>query len=419
MKIVELRAENVKRLAAVDITPEGAMVVVGGENAAGKSSVLDSIAYAIGGKGLLPDKPLRDGARTGQVVVRLGGDDTPPLVVTRTFTEKGSTLRVTAGGEKQSSPQSLLDNLCGKIAFDPLAFTREHPAKQADILRNLVGLDFTDLDAKRAELYERRTEVNRDVKALQARQTARGPVVDAPDEEVSVEDLVATLQRQRAVNSENADAKRELEAAEADVAKCKERFVAANARVTKTRGMPVYRPNEDVASTEKQIVESREINERVRANDERKQINSELITSEANADALTTRIESCNAGKQAKMRAATWPVEGLGFSGDGVTFNGLPFGQASSAERLRVAVAIGLALNPTLRVLLIRDGSLLDDNNLAVVARMADAANAQVWVERVGGGDECAVVIEDGRVKTDGAAASHLGGGVDGKKLET
>jgi hypothetical protein len=88
----------------------------------------------------------------------------------------------------------------------------------------------------------------------------------------------------------------------------------------------------------------------------------------------------------------------FGFGEDGITFNGLPFEQASSAEQLRVAVAMGLALNPTLRVLLIRDGSLLDAENLGMVAEMAAEADAQVWIERVGEGDECAVVIEDGHV---------------------
>ena len=105
------------------------------------------------------------------------------------------------------------------------------------------------------------------------------------------------------------------------------------------------------------------------------------------------------------MAAAAFPVVGLGFNDNGVTFNGVPFSQASSAEQLRVSVAMGLALNPTLRVVLIRDGSLLDDDSLAMVATMAAEKDSQVWIERVGHGEETSVVIEDGAVMAQKAVA--------------
>jgi hypothetical protein len=93
------------------------------------------------------------------------------------------------------------------------------------------------------------------------------------------------------------------------------------------------------------------------------------------------------------------PVTGLGLSEDGVTLNGLPLDQASAAEQLRVSVAIGIAMNPRLRVLLLRDASLLDRDSLALLADMAKAAGAQVWLERVEDDSATAVVIEDGMVK--------------------
>jgi hypothetical protein len=92
-------------------------------------------------------------------------------------------------------------------------------------------------------------------------------------------------------------------------------------------------------------------------------------------------------------------VPGLALGESGPTFNGVPLSQASGAERLRVSVAIGLALNPRLRVLLVRDASLLDENSLRLVAEMAQDAGAQVWLERVGDGDPGAVIIADGQVQ--------------------
>jgi len=102
---------------------------------------------------------------------------------------------------------------------------------------------------------------------------------------------------------------------------------------------------------------------------------------------------------KAQLAAAKFPVEGLSFDEAGVLFNGIPFPQASAAEKLRVSVAMGIAMNPEFKVMLIRDGSLLDETNLATVAKMAAKSGAQVWIERVGKGKECQVIIEDGYVE--------------------
>ena len=98
------------------------------------------------------------------------------------------------------------------------------------------------------------------------------------------------------------------------------------------------------------------------------------------------------------LAAATMPVDGLGFDDHGVTFNGVPFGQASAAEQIRVSLAMAMALNPSLRVIRILDGSLLDADSMAAIAAMAKAGDYQVWVERVADDADTAVVIEDGSV---------------------
>ena len=91
----------------------------------------------------------------------------------------------------------------------------------------------------------------------------------------------------------------------------------------------------------------------------------------------------------------------MGVDGDlQVTLDGLPFNQASSAQQLRCSVAMGLAFNPKLRVMVIEDGSLLDEDSLAILSEMADEADAQVWIERVSEGEECTVIIEDGIIKS-------------------
>ena len=104
--------------------------------------------------------------------------------------------------------------------------------------------------------------------------------------------------------------------------------------------------------------------------------------------------------KKAKaITKAKFPIDGLAVGDDGVTFDGIPLAQCSTSQQIRTSVAIGLAMNPKLRVLLIREGSLLDTDNLAMVAQMAEEADAQIWLERVSQGDECSVIMEDGAIK--------------------
>lgn len=159
MKITELQVENVKRVRAVRIRPDGSLVIIGGKNGAGKSSVLDSIEMALGGGKTLPPDPVRRGARKAKIVADLGD-----LVVERTITNKGTQLVVrNADGVEQRSPQALLDALCTRIAFDPLSFAREKPDVQDRILKELMGLDFTDIEERRRAAFDSRKLLNREL----------------------------------------------------------------------------------------------------------------------------------------------------------------------------------------------------------------------------------------------------------------
>lgn len=411
-KIIKLTAENVKRLKAVEITPDGNLVVIGGRNAQGKTSVLDCIMYALAGGKTIPAKPLRDGEKKGKIVAEL-----EDLIITRTFTEAGGgTLKVeNKEGAQFKSPQAILDGLTGQLAFDPLAFSRMEPRKQLDTLRELVGLDFAEEDAKRKALYEERTAVNRDGKALAAQYEAAPHHADAPDEETPLSDLlaeqdaIAAKQRERdeitrtldSLNTLETDTRGEIERVEAKLvtlrerlADIKERQKAEGAGLAKTEDMQTA-----LASVKQRITMADETNRKARENKYRASLAAKLEDKRAESQQLGDEIRALDAAKATKIAAAAFPIDGLTISDDGVLYNGIPLSQASAAEQLRVSVAIGIAANPKLRVMLIRDGSLLDDDSLAMVASMAQDADTQVWLERVGKGAECSVIIEDGAVE--------------------
>lgn len=409
MHIIKLEAENIKRLHAVKIAPNGSLVQITGPNGAGKSSVLDAITYALGGKSMQPAKPLRRGTKHARVVINLG-DKT---LVRRVWDADGSSRLTVESkeGARFSSPQKLLDELVGELTFDPLAFSVMSAKDQAATLKRVAGLDFDHLDGKRVSLFEKRAEVNRDLKALKAQRDAIAEAeAEAPDEEVSVavlsEQLTESLQDQSHNEQCRLEAERGLqdyESAECDLrqaerdlesAKQAATDAAENVRVRNKAIDKLVDPN--IAGIKQQIANAEGINRRVREQKQRHALTTQVTATEADAAKLSAQIDAIDTDKAQQLADASLPVEGLGVGDDGVTLNKLPFEQASSAEQLRVSIAMGIAINPKLRIMLIRDGSLLDPDNLALVAKMADEHDVQVWLERVADSEGVGVYIEDG-----------------------
>jgi DNA repair exonuclease SbcCD ATPase subunit len=422
MKIVKLTAENIKKLVAVEITPTGELVEITGRNGAGKSSVLDAIWWAVAGTKSIQAVPIRSGADKARIRLDLG-----ELIVERRFTPKGSTLSVEkADGARYPSPQSILDALLGALAFDPLAFVGQAPADQLDTLRRLVPLDVDpdQLDRLNAGDFAKRTDLSRDARARRAQ--ADGIVVrkDLPAEALDVAavkdalaaaatsnaELVARQSRReeagRGVEAQRVTAderrvraqnlRQQAQVLDEDAAEIERRADEMADKLAKAPPLPTP---VDATALRAELDMAEATNAGLAARTRRAALVIEAEQLEGNAKTLTTTMEAREAEKAAAIAKAPMPVPGLGF-GDGlVTFEGRPFAQASTAEQLRVSVAIAMAANPKLRVLRIKEGSLLDADNLALIAGMAKEHDYQIWIERVDTSGKVGVVIEDGTVK--------------------
>ena len=154
----------------------------------------------------------------------------------------------------------------------------------------------------------------------------------------------------------------------------------------------------DLDAIRAQMATAETNNAKVRANQERSKLGVNLAKLKEQWQALTKMLEDIDANKAGQLASVKFPIDGLSFTDDGVLLNGLPFDQASASQRIKVSAAIGVALNPELRVMLIRDGSLLDDNSMAMLAEIAEKSDTQVWLETVNSNNETAVHIEDGMV---------------------
>ncbi len=432
LHVVELRSENVKRVRAATIRPDGGLVVIGGRNGQGKSSLLDSLEMALGGGKTIPADPVRHGARKARVVVDLG-----ELVVERTFSAKGTQLVVrNADGEPQASPQKMLDKLYSKVSLDPLAFTRMDPKQQDATLKEVLGLDFSKIDAERQQLYDARRELNREAKRLEAQLDAMPSLAGVPDKEESVSALVEEIDRCNEVKAANdrkrgelndanddlvdldekrSDLQGEIEELEAELAQKRqalaeleqERTKAAESREKLAAEVEALE-DPDVSELRERIEKAEETNVKVRQKRHRAELEAELRQREQASEKATAKIEALDAEKARQLEQAEFPVEGLGFDDTGPTLGGVPLEQASQAEKLRITVAIGAALNARVKIALVREASLLDEESMRLLAEEAARHDLQLWLERVSAdGAGCSVLIEDGEVVEGATAAAE------------
>lgn len=373
-----------------------------------------------------------------------------------------TTLTVeSADGFRAPSPQEAMDKLMGRITMDPLSFKRMKNKDQYDQLKVFVpDFDFDDMAAKNKSDFDKRTEANRDAKRARAA-AEMVHVPDSIDAEtqpideaaltaelagagehngktearrIQVQELIdaspATLAKMEADSNAAIKLSQDRSAArvkeiEAEIARLQAGIVAINKQAeddqnklavdcssamgvqrnaiadmqtTLDSAGPLPEPIDTEALTTK-ITEARWTNQAIRSRDERAKHIAEAERLEAVSSNLTTAMEGRDKMKADAIAAAELPVPGLGF-GDGlVTIDGLPFDQASDAQQLRTSIAIAIATAGTLRVIRVRDGSLLDEEGLQLLAEMADKADMQVWLERVANDGKVGFVLVDGHLE--------------------
>jgi DNA repair exonuclease SbcCD ATPase subunit len=423
MKILRFEAENIKKLKVVAIKPDGHIVEITGPNGSGKSSVLDGIYYALAGAKDIPSQPIRRGQLKAHVTLELG-----EMTVTRKFSkDTGTSLVVEAkNGARFGTPQRLLDEMLGTLTFDPLAFSRMEPKKQLDQIRSMVKLelDIDKLDADNRNDFEKRTELNREIKSLDAQGFGFSFPEDTPDEEIDISKLageledagkhnagielvhreISTIKSAITIRIDNADRHHreaeQLRARAKDLDASAELLLEENrASITKLESIVIPKVI-DTAEVRELINSAREINSSVAKKKQQAAIYAQARQKRAAAEALTEAMAARLNAKNTAIAAAKMPIEGLSFGEGEVVYNGLPFDQASSAEQLRVSVAVAMAANPKLKVLRIQDGSLLDENSMKLLTAMAEESDYQVWIERVDTSGKVGVVMEDGSVAT-------------------
>lgn len=411
VKINELLIENVKRVKAVQFEPSAdGLTIIGGRNGQGKTSVLDAIAWALGGNNYKPSIPERDGAL---VPPNLHIELSNGLIVERKG--KNSTLKVTDPNGNKSG-QQLLNEFVSTLALDLPKFINGSDKDKADSLLKILGIGdvLAQLDVKENQLYAQRTEVGRiaDRKKKAADEMPMYPNV--PKEPVSATELIKAQQEILAWNGENERKRQDAARYEQILANAQIAFDEAKAALQKAeqdcltaRKSAEDLHDESTAELEKNLAEIEALNIKIRANSTKEAAEIEANNLQQEYDGLTEQIESIREERSKLLDSAELPLPGLSVKDGKLIYNNMLWDGMSGSDQLKVATAIVRKLNPQCGFVLMDKLEQMDLETLREFGAWLKQEGLQVIATRVSTGDECSIIIEDGMVKGDTEAVKE------------
>jgi prefoldin subunit 5 len=456
--IIRVTAEAFKNIKVVDFVPNRFITKISGANGAGKTSAIDAIFNALAPRKTVPPHLLRQGQKKGFLRI-----ETNSHIVTRRLDEKGGGLEIEAKatGTLLKAPDDWLAGMAGDLGFDPLKFMRMKPEEQFDVLKGLVKMeeDIDDLETRN----ENDSETLKKIKAeAKAKEHARDELTVDKTLATETVDIDALLAEARAVTDHNRaidqqerereDHKRERDQVVRAIEDRTQRIGQLRAELDRMQkandadsadlgkrneAIAAWKPlaaHKDRHELDERISAASTTNQRVTVNnnnrEQRAKLDNEVDGIKDKMKALedATRVRKLTIART--LEKAKFPVKGLSFdtveegsSGRErknpkkiVTYNGIPLADASSAEQIRVSTAIGMAGKPDLRFLLIREGSLLDENGWTILEQMAHENNFQILSEVVDTTGKVGIFLEDGTIKAVNAEQDTAAAATPAKK---
>lgn len=416
VKINTLELENVKKIRAVQLTPsKNGLTIIGGRNRQGKTSVLDGIAWALGGNRFKPSEPHRDGSVSDpHLKVTLDNG----IVVERSG--KNGALKVLDPSGNRAG-QALLDGFIETFALDLPRFMIGSPKEKADTLLKIIGVGdkLYELEREEKRLYDERRFTGQiaDQKRKYADELPEFP--DAPAEPVSASELIARQQEILVRNGENqrkrnelnkitmkkhslCDSLNALDERIAEMQEKREKMLAEYNKVVSDEetalNVAAGLVDEPTAEIEADIARIDDINRRVRSNAEKARARAEADELSSDYNALTEHIEAVRRERTALLEGANLPLPGLSVEGGDLLYNGHKWDGMSGAEQLIVSTSIVRRLNPECGFVLLDKLEQLDLDTLKKFGEWLEKEGLQAIATRVSTGDECSIIIEEGGV---------------------
>lgn len=410
VKINALELENVKRIKAVTITPtEKGLTVIGGNNNQGKTSILDSIAWALGGEDFRPSHPTREGSTIPpNLKVTLSNG----IIVERKG--KNSSLKVT-DPSGQKAGQTLLNDFIDRLAINLPKFMNSTNKEKANILLQIIGVgdQLAKFQLTENELYQERLTVGRI--ADQKKKYAKEQIFydDAPDNLISPQELIDQQQAILAKNGENQRKRERVHQIEYAVNTLEQEYASLLKQV-EAKGQELEKARSDlmIAKTdaldlldqsteelEKNLADIEETNRKVRANLDKQKAEEDAKQYKEQYDDLTIKIDNVRKQKMDLLNSADLPLPGLSVEDGELVYNGKKWDGMSGSEQLKVSTAIVRKLNPKCGFVLLDKLEQMDLDTLGEFNQWLKSEGLQAIATRVSTGGECSIIIEDGMVK--------------------
>lgn len=418
VKINTFEIENVKRIKAVAVTPTTTgLNVIGGKNNQGKTSILDSIAWALGGNDFKPSNATREGSTIPpNLKVKLSNG----IIVERKG--KNSTLKVTDSSGKKAG-QTLLNEFIEKLAIDLPKFMNASNKEKANILLKIIGVgdQLATFDLKEKELYQERLTVGRIADQKKKYAAEQIEYKEVPDQLISPQELINQQQAILAKNGEN-QRKRErvtqyeylVTTLSQEVAALQKQLQAKELELNKaTSDLTIAKKDaldlidESTEELEKNLAEVEEINRKIRANLDKSKAEEDAKEYAEKYSKLTSQIENVRKERMDLLKNADLPLEGLSVEDGELTYKGKKWDGMSGSDQLKVSTAIVRKLNPKCGFVLIDKLEQMDLDTLKEFGQWLEKEGLQAIATRVSTGDECSIIIEDGYVKDRQAAVSE------------
>lgn len=410
IKINSLEIENIKRVKAVKFEPaQSGLTIVGGKNGQGKTSVLDSIAWALGGDKFKPSQPQREGSVIPpnlHIVLSNG------LIVERKG--KNSDLKVT-DPDGQKGGQQLLNEFVEQLALNLPNFMEASNKEKANTLLQIIGVkdELNELEQKEQELYNERTAIGRisDQKRKYAKEMVYYDGV--PKELISAAELINQQQDILARNGENqrkrnkalslhAERNRlaeKVNALKEELERYQKRLIQVDQDMTIAYKSAEELKDESTEELETNIRNIDEINLKVRSNLDKEKAEEDAKYYAEKYDTLTSEINKVRKAKSDLLEGANLPLPGLSVSEGELTYNGYKWDNMSGSEQLKVAAAIVRKINPNCGFVLIDKLEQMDTDTLKEFGEWLETEGLQAIATRVSTGGECSIVIEDGYIQ--------------------
>lgn len=403
IKINKLEIENVKRVKAVKVEPTAAgLTTIGGNNNQGKTSILDAIAWALGGDKYRPSNATREESvippnihlvlSNGLIVERKG---------------KNSDLKVIDPSGNKAG-QQLLNEFVEQLALDLPKFMEYSSKEKANTLLKIIGVGdkLFELERQESEIYNRRRTIGQiaDQKEKFAKEMTCFP--EAPKEPVSASDLIKQQQEILARNGENQRKRQNLHQLEQDYNHIniqlqellnKQRAIEKDLEIARKSALDLR--DESTEELERNISDVEGINRKVRANLDKDKAEEDAQDYKRQYDELTASINDIRQAKIDLLKGAKLPLEGLNVEDGDLTYKGFKWDNMSGSDQLKVSTAIVRALNPDCGFVLLDKLEQMDIDTLKEFGQWLEQEGLQAIATRVSTGDECSIIIEDGYVK--------------------